>query len=41
MQNIDELFKRRHCDREIIFLIVVWVGIAGCAIIRGLSSGGL
>jgi hypothetical protein len=26
MPNIDELFKRRHCDREIIFLFVVWVG---------------
>jgi hypothetical protein len=29
MPNIDELFKRRHCDREIIILCVVCVGIAG------------
>ncbi len=29
MPNIDELFKRRHFDREIIILYVVGVGIAG------------
>ncbi|MGH6829868.1 MAG: hypothetical protein ACREDG_01795 [Methylocella sp.] len=28
MPNIDELFKLRHCDLEIIILCVVWVGIA-------------
>jgi hypothetical protein len=29
MPNLDELFKRRHCEWEIIFLCVVRVGIAG------------
>jgi hypothetical protein len=29
MPNSDELFKRHHCDREIIILGVVCVGIAG------------
>ena len=29
MPNFDELFKRRHCDLEIIILCVVCVGIAG------------
>ena len=28
MPNIDELFKRRDCDREIIILCLVCVGIA-------------
>jgi len=28
MPNIDELFKRRHCGREIIFRFIVWVGAA-------------
>ncbi|MDQ6869665.1 MAG: hypothetical protein M3178_15330 [Pseudomonadota bacterium] len=27
MLHIDELFKRRHCEREIIIHCVVWVGI--------------
>jgi hypothetical protein len=29
MPNSDELFKRRDCDREIIVVSVVCVGIAG------------
>jgi hypothetical protein len=37
MPNIDELFKRRHCDREIIILCVVRVGIAGSNSAFGIS----
>jgi hypothetical protein len=29
MPNIDELFKHRYCDREMIILCVVCVGVAG------------
>jgi hypothetical protein len=29
LPNIDEIFKRRHCDQEIIILYVVCVGITG------------
>jgi len=36
MPNIDELFKRRHCDREIIILGVVR-GIAGSNSAFGIS----
>jgi hypothetical protein len=37
MPNIDELFKRRQCDREIIIFCVVCEGIAGAHPAFGIS----